>query len=133
MLPSLDSQASKVNCLVARFTLEDGMMRPTALLVDTSRIQASGNGKIDFKTKTIDLSAAPKSKKPQMFSARTPIKVEGRFEDFEVGLKTGALAGTVVRMITSPVVVPFEWVFTKNEPADGKIACQKAWGRMPQG
>ncbi len=128
IMPSLDSEASVVNCLVARFTLEDGIMRPDALLIDSSRIQASGDGKIDFVNNTIDFGASPRSKRPQLFSAQTPIAVKGRLEDFQVGLPRGALAGTVVRMITSPVVVPFQWVFTSNEPPDGKIACAKAWG-----
>ena len=128
IMPSLDSEASVVNCLVARFTLEDGIMRPDALLIDSSRIQASGDGTIDFVNNTIDFGASPRSKRPQLFSAQTPIAVKGRLEDFQVGLPSGALAGTVVRMITSPVVVPFQWVFTTNEPPDGRIACAKAWG-----
>lgn len=132
VLPSLDSEASKVNCLVGRFALEDGIMRPTALLIDTSRVQASGDGTIDFKKNTIDFRAAPRSKRPQMFSAQTPIRVRGRFEDFELGVSTGALAGSVFRMITSPMVVPFEWVFTKNAPADGEEACREAWGDAAQ-
>ncbi|MDJ0971752.1 MAG: AsmA family protein [Kiloniellales bacterium] len=132
VLPSLDSEASTVNCLIGRFVIEDGMMRPTALLVDTSRIQASGDGTIDFKKNTIDFRAAPRSKRPEMFSAQTPIRVRGRFEDFELGVSTGALAGTVFRMITSPVVVPFEWIFTKNAPADGVEACREAWGDAAQ-
>ena len=131
VLPSVDSEASEVNCLVARFTLEDGIMRPTALLIDTSRIQASGDGKIDFKTNTIEFGASPKSKRPQLFSAQTPIVVEGHFAEFEVGLPPAALIGTAVRMISSPVTVPFEWIFTKNEPADGKVACQQAWSQSP--
>ncbi|MDJ0947037.1 MAG: AsmA family protein [Kiloniellales bacterium] len=128
VLPSLDSEVSKVNCLVGRFRLEDGVMRPTALLVDTSRIQASADGTIDFKKNSIDFRAAPRSKRPEMFSAQTPIRVRGRLEDFELGVSTGAVAGTVFRMITSPVVVPFEWVFTKDAPADGEQACRDAWG-----
>ena len=127
VLPSLDPEVSKVNCLVGRFGLEDGIMRTTALLIDTSRIQASADGIVDFKKNSIDLRAAPRSKRPEMFSAQTPIRVRGRLEDFELGVSTGAIAGTVFRMITSPVVVPFEWVFTKDAPADGEQACREAW------
>jgi len=129
ILPSLDSDSSNVNCVVGRFTLDEGLMRPSALLIDTSRIQASGDGTIDFRNNTIDFGAAPVSKRPQLFSAETPIRVAGHFSDFEVDLTASALAGTIVRMITGPVLLPFRWVFTENEPPDGSVACKKAWGR----
>ena len=77
--------------------------------------------------------AAPKPKRPQMFSAQTPIAVPGKLADFEVALPPGAEAETVVRIITSPIVVPFQWIFTEREPADGEIACKRAWGREPPG
>jgi hypothetical protein len=132
VLPSLDSEnTSKINCVVGRFEVEDGIMRPTALLIDSSRIQASGDGVIDFKEGTIDFVAAPKPKRPQFFSAQTPIAVQGRLADFEVALPPGAEAETVVRILASPITVPFEWIFTKREPADGEVACKQAWGREP--
>ena len=133
LMPSLDDDSkSKVNCLVARFGVDDGIMRPTALLIDSTRIQASGDGVVDFKAETIEFKAKPKSKRPQMFSANTPVQVRGKFSDFKVGLPPGALAGTVFRMVTSPVVVPFKWVFTTKEPADGRVACVRAWSGQPQ-
>ena len=132
LMPSLDSDAkSKVNCMVARFGIDAGIMRPTTLLIDSNRIQASGDGTIDFKTQTIDFKAKPQSKRPQMFSAQTPVQVKGQFSDFKVDLPPGALVGTTIRIITSPVVVPFKWVFTEKVPADGRIVCEQAWGRRP--
>lgn len=132
MMPSLDNErTSKVNCLVARFSLQDGIMRPSALLIDSTNIQASGDGVIDFKTDTVNFRASPRPKRPQMFSAQTPVLVRGRIPDIKVGLGTGALLGTIVRMVTSPIVVPFQWIFTENEPPDGRVACQRAWGRPP--
>ena len=64
ILPSLDSEASKVNCVVARFSLTDGIMRPTALLLDTSRIQASGDGTIDFHDQYDRLRGRAELEKP---------------------------------------------------------------------
>jgi len=67
-----------------------------------------------------------------MFSAETPLQVQGAFSDFSVGVSPGALLGTTIRIITSPVVVPFQWVFTKRPPADGEAACQRVWGRATE-
>lgn len=128
LMPSLDNDAkSKVNCVVARFRIDDGIMRPNTLLIDSSRVQASGDGVVDFKAETIDFNAKPKPKRPQMFSAKTPVQIRGKFSDFKMGLPPGALVGTVFRIVSSPVVVPFQWVFTDKEPADGRIACKRAW------
>ena len=132
VLPLLDSgTTSEVNCLVARFQLEDGIMEPSAVLVDTTHVQATAEGEIDFRSRKVDFQLLPRSKRPQMFSAETPLQVQGYFSDFSVGVGPGALMGTTVRIITSPVVVPFQWVFTKRPPADGEAACQRVWGRVP--
>lgn len=129
MLPSLDSDASKVNCVVGRFDIEGGLMEPSALLIDTSRVQASGNGTINFRENRLSFRAAPKPKRPEYFSIRTPVAVRGPFDDFKVQLSPFDLTGTAVRMAASPVVVTFERVFKDPKPADGQIACQEAWGR----
>ena len=133
VLPSLDSEQSTVNCVVGRFQLDDGVLSTTALLLDTSRIQASGEGTVDFRDNSIIFRAAPNSKQPQMFAARTPIEIRGKISDFEFGLQSGAIVGTAFRMITSPVVVPFQWIFEESVAADGVAACEQAWGRPAEG
>lgn len=66
-----------------------------------------------------------------MISAQTPLQLRGEFSDFRVGLRTGALLGTTIRMITSAMVTPFKWMFTKTPALDGKVACEEAWDRQP--
>jgi len=133
VLPSVDSEnESKFNCIIARFKVEDGVMTPEAILVDSSRIQASGRGNVDFKKETVDFTLAPKAKRPQMFSANTPIAVNGSFDDFGVGIAPGGLVGTVVRFTTSPVTTPFLWVFSTPVAEDGVEACAEAWAREPE-
>lgn len=129
MLPALDSGASKINCVIGRFGIEDGLMSPTALLIDTSRVQATGEGTINFRENRLSIRASPKSKRPEYFSIKTPVAVRGPFDDFKVQLSPFDLTGTAVRMVTSPVVVTFEHVFKDPQPADGQKACQVAWGR----
>ncbi len=131
MLPSLDSETSRVNCAVGRFRINDGLMVPVAILVDTSRIQASGKGTIDFKNDKIDFTAKPKPKRPQMFSAQTPIAVSGQFSDFKVGAAPGGIVGTAFRFVSSPFVAPFNWAFKEKKPVDGKLACEEAWSHNP--
>jgi len=133
VLPSVDSEdESTFNCIIARFKIVDGVMEPEAILVDSTLIQASGEGKVDFRDETVDFTFAPRSKRPQMFSANTPVAVNGDFEDFGVGIAPGGLIGTVFRFTTSPVTTPFQWVFSTPVAADGKAACAEAWAREPE-
>lgn len=128
LVPVLDdTNQSKINCLIAKFQMQDGILRADDILLDTDRIQATAIGQVDFTKSTLNFGARPRPKIPQMFSARTPVQVQGKFTDFRYGLKEGALIGTAFRMVTSPIVTPFEWVFRSPPPLDGKAPCQASW------
>ena len=102
-------------------------MQQKILFVDTSRMQIEGTADVNFKTKKIELYVEPKAKRPEFFSLATPIKVTGDFEDFGIGINPARIAGTVVRFVTSPVVVPFHRLFSISTPIDGVRACKMAW------
>jgi uncharacterized protein involved in outer membrane biogenesis len=130
VLPKLDSgAASKVNCAVFRFDINDGQMKQNAIFADTTKMQVGGEAKVNFKTEAVYLTMAPKAKKAQFFSLATPIQVKGTFTDYDISVKPGGLIGTAIRFITSPVVVPIQRVFTEQAPADGKAACSAAMRR----
>ena len=118
---------SKVNCVVAGFKLNDGIMQQKILFVDTSKMQIEGTADVNFKTKQIELYVEPKAKRPEFFSLATPVKVKGSFADFGIGINPARLAGSVLRFVTSPVLVPLHRLFTTDQPADGQVACETAW------
>ena len=41
----------------------------------------------------------------------------------------GAIAGSVGRIITSPIVVPFQRMFSEQPSVDGEYECREAWER----
>ena len=130
VLPRLDTSAdSRVNCVITRFGIEDGLMQPNVIFVDTTRVQAAADGMIDLKERNLDFRIRPRSKRPEMFSAQTRLRVQGTFQDFSAGASPAAVAGSVVRIITSPIVVPFQWMFTDRPSADGELECREAWKR----
>ncbi len=130
VLPQIDSaKKSKINCAVGRFDLKDGRMWDDKILVDTTNMRVKGEGRADFKTEKVKLDLKPRAKTPQFFSLATPIKVKGKFSDFGVGVKKGALVGTVIRFVTSPVHVPLRMIAEKKLPADGGAACAEAMKR----
>jgi uncharacterized protein involved in outer membrane biogenesis len=130
VLPRLDStKKSKINCAVGRFDLEDGLMRDDLIMVDTTNMRVEAEGRIDFKTERVKLNLKPRAKSPRFFSLATPIKVNGKFTDFKIGPKQGALVGTAIRFVTSPVHVPLRMVTQDNLPKDGSAACSEAMNR----
>jgi len=134
LLPAMDdAPSSTMNCAIARFQVRDGLATPTALLIDSSRVRAVATGMVDFDREHIELELVPRAKRPQMFAAATPIQVDGDFADFGVSVRAGDLFGTVIRMATSVVVVPLQWVFAKPLPSDGAAACAEAWGQVQAG
>jgi uncharacterized protein involved in outer membrane biogenesis len=118
---------SAVNCIVVRLGLESGKMEERVIFMDTTRMTVAGKASVDFNTRKIDVYAAPKAKKAEFFSLATPIKVQGSFEDFGLGVNPLSLTGSVISFVTSPVHVPVRRVFKKKVPADGKQACEIAW------
>jgi len=129
-LPKLDSEkTSVVNCAVFQLDIKDGEMKENAIFADTTKMQVGGKAKVNFKTREVYLAMAPKAKKAEFFSLATPIQVKGTFSNYKIGVQPGGLLGTVVRFITSPLVVPIQRTFTRRAPAEGKAACSAAMHR----
>jgi uncharacterized protein involved in outer membrane biogenesis len=125
---SEDDEASKINCVVGRWTMKDGLLKPNVFLIDTNKIRICGKGQVDFRKEHIDLKMAPAAKKPEFFSLATPVEVNGNFADFGVGIQAGGLVGTAIRFITSPLHVPFRRLAGEKLPADGADVCSIAIG-----
>lgn len=81
-----------IRCGVADFGVQDGIMRPRTLLLDTDVVRIEGRGAIDLGEERLDLEIVPQSKKLRIASLRTPIHIEGRFAKPDVGLDKGKLA-----------------------------------------
>jgi uncharacterized protein involved in outer membrane biogenesis len=120
-------EQSAVNCVVVRLGLESGRMQERVIFMDTTRMSVAGKVNVDFNTRKIDILAAPNAKKAEFFSLATPVKVQGSFEDFGMGVNPLSLTRSVISFVTSPVHVPIRRVFKKKIPADGKVACELAW------
>ena len=114
---------SKINCLVGRWTMKDGLLTPDVFLIDTTKIRICGKGQVNFKNGQIDLKMASTPKKAEYFSLATPIQVKGNFSDFGVGVQPGGLFGTTIKLIASPVTTTFMRLSNKELPSDGNDVC----------
>jgi len=113
-----------VNCILGRFRMDNGVLSPDALVIDTSNIRICGWGKADFKQGTLRFNVAPIPKRPQFFSLATPFEVSGRFETFDMGIQPGGLMQTAVNFVTSPLHVPLRTIAGEKLPSDGSDVCQ---------
>jgi AsmA family protein len=115
--------ASKINCVICRWSVLGGILRPDAFMIDTNKVRICGEGEVDFKKEQIDLVVAPTPKRPEFFSLATPLAVRGSFSEFKMGIQSGGLVGTVIRFVTSPFAVPFARIIDKGLPENGGDVC----------
>jgi uncharacterized protein involved in outer membrane biogenesis len=132
ILPRIDSgSGSKVNCVVGVFDVTDGVMRPKKFLVDTTNVQVSGDGDVNFKNRQLDFVLTPGAKRPTMFTLATPIRVSGNYLDLQTSTTADEWAITAGRFVTS-IFAPIKRIFTTPIPADGEAACLAAMERTSQ-
>jgi uncharacterized protein involved in outer membrane biogenesis len=122
MLPKIGTNVSLINCVIAKFNIEDGLMTEEDLYLDTSKLRAIGKGEINFKDETISYVLKPKAKNAGFFQAQAPIKIEGEFSDLGFSLD-GGLIGTALRMAATTYTVPIRMLMGNNVPKDGSDIC----------
>jgi uncharacterized protein involved in outer membrane biogenesis len=114
---------SKINCVVGRWTMKEGVLTPEVFLIDTTRIRICGRGQADFKNDRIELAVTSRPKRPEFFNLATPVEIKGSLSDFGIGIPAGGLVGTVVKFVTSPVHVPIRRLAGEKLPAGGDDVC----------
>ncbi len=118
-------EPSQINCAIGRLALRDGILLPETFVIDTTQIRICGKGQADFHTREFAFSIAPRAKRPEFFSLATPFKMNGSFDNFNVGLDLPGLVGTSISFITSPLHVPLRRLGNTGDiPADGNDICQ---------
>lgn len=124
LLPVIDRGAPSVfNCAVGRFDVAGGTLTEDIFVFDTSRTRVSGTGSLDFATERIDFRFSPRTKRLQLLSLETPVRVTGTFDDFSVGVFPGDVFAAITRFFSSVIVVPLQTLFGGGIPIDGRDVC----------
>jgi uncharacterized protein involved in outer membrane biogenesis len=114
---------STVNCYIGRADFAGGGLTEDKLLIDTTRVRATGTGYADFATEEISFRFNPRAKGVTFFSLQTPLRVEGTMRDFRVFAAPGDWLEAVARFFGSVVLVPLEIWRNGPLPADGADVC----------
>jgi uncharacterized protein involved in outer membrane biogenesis len=130
LLPSpADSESGKkMNCMVARFEVEEGIMKSKNILLDSTDIIVRGRGSINLGTRELDLIFAPQAKLEKFLSISAPVEVTGSFGDFQIGVVSGGFVMTMFRWYMSLIYVPYKWLTGERFPPDGMVTCFHAMG-----
>ena len=83
---------TRVNCLVARFDIVNGVAKDRGILFDTERMSVRGEGTINLKTEALDLKFTPKPKDASLINIALPWRVRGTLMDPSVSPDEASIA-----------------------------------------
>lgn len=113
----------QVNCVVGRFDLTDGVLSDDKLLIDTPRVRVRGAGSANLRTEALDFVFRPRAKGFALFRLQKPVRVTGTLYDYRFGIDRRELVSATLRMLASPIIVPWEWLTLGALPRDGADVC----------
>jgi AsmA family protein len=124
-----------VRCGVASFKADDGDLKATTLLIDTTHVLVTGQGDINLRTEALDLSLRGQPKEARLLRLRTPITLRGSLLQPKIGVQAGKLAAQTggaiaLGVLLTPVAAVLAFV-------DGGLAkdanCAALIGQAEQG
>jgi hypothetical protein len=74
-----------LNCAVARFGAEKGVLNSRAILADTESVSFGGTGDIDLGREELDLRITPEAKQTSLMSLAVPVRLSGPLLDPSIG------------------------------------------------
>jgi AsmA family protein len=94
---------TKINCLVNRFDIKQGIATNTAMVFDTEKMTISGAGKVDLRSEKLDLKIKPAPKDASLVSIAVPIDVGGTLKSPTVLPSTTAVLKGIAGLALGPV------------------------------
>ncbi len=73
----MGEQDTKLNCLVTRFDVANGVATSRALILDTARITVRGEGTVNLANERLDLTITPRPKEASLLSLAVPVRIGG--------------------------------------------------------
>ncbi|MCX2980248.1 AsmA family protein [Halieaceae bacterium IMCC14734] len=127
LLPSSGAESKKkMNCMVSRWTAQQGLVTSKNSFLDSTDIIVRVRGDVDLGREELDLLAVPQAKTERFLSVSAPIEVKGGFDDFTVALAPGSFFMTMTRWYYGLIYVPWKWLTGDRFPEDGIETCFNA-------
>ena len=96
-----------IRCIVADLPARQGVFTTRTLIFDTTDTIIQGNGTINMREETADLTLTPMPKDFSPLSVRSPIRIQGTFADPSVFTDPSRLGvNTTIKKIINAVLTP---------------------------
>ena len=134
LLFTKNEQNTVLRCGVVSFHADDGEMKATTILVDTTHVIITGKGDIDLKNEAIDMSLGGQPKGPRLLRLRSPITVHGTLAHPLPGLKAANVAEQAGAAVALGILLtPVASILAFVDPGLGKDAnCAAVLGQAEQ-
>lgn len=128
--------ALRLQCTVADFNAEQGVLRPRAFVIDTEDSVVLVDGSLSLASEAMDLKITTLPKDFSPFALRTPVLLRGTFTDPSVSLDTSRLAPRIgvaaVLALLNPIaaLLPMLDFGDSDEAKKGAQACRMLSSRI---
>ena len=128
--------ALPVDCAVADLAVEQGVLRPRVLVLDTRDSTVWSEGSLSLANEALDLRLLVSPKDFSPLALRTPVRVRGSFADPAISIEKGPLAARVgaaaLLALLNPLaaVIPFFDTGSNDDAQRGAQACQALATRL---
>lgn len=104
-----------IHCVIADFSVSQGLMEPQLLLVDTNKSNIVGTGGVNLGDETLDLVLTAHPKTPTILSAQAPLIIKGSFKEPDVypdpkTLGAKAAASVALGALLTPAAAIIPWI-----------------------
>ena len=108
-----DKRQTELRCGVASFDVKAGVARPNVMVFDTENIVITGDGNVDLRDESLDLTIQGEAKEVRLLKVDAPIKLTGQWRTPKVGvatndaLKQGVIGGLASLINPLAALLPF--------------------------
>jgi uncharacterized protein involved in outer membrane biogenesis len=126
---------AKINCIVSRFGIENGLATSRAMIFDSEAFIVTGGGTVDLRSEKLDLNMDTATREVSIASLAVPFNIGGTlkspsFAPDPVGTALGA--AKVVGMFVAPPLAIGELI-TEKSVSGGGNACVEALAAVESG
>ncbi len=96
-------------------------------MLDTTLARVAGDLVVDYRSRGMRGTFAPRSKQPRLFPVAPGINVGGTLDAPEISVSTQSVVLGALRVWQLPVTFASDWLLKDDMPADGTPDCRAAY------